>query len=317
MRVVALGSGAIGGYCGAMLARAGHDVTFIARGAHLAAIRTDGLTIRTSLGAFTVKARAESDSARMAPVELVVVGVKTYDNAAALPMLRPIVTPATVVLSFQNGVDSPHELAAVIGKAAVLGGAAYVSTARIAPGVIEQTGTHRRFVFGEVFGCTNTVSERVIGLGQIFNGADMPSEPVADAWVPLWEKFIYLSTFAGFTGVSRMPVGALRSSPCARERFTKALQEVEQVARAEGVAVPYDVSARIMQYVDSIDAGTKSSLLFDLLRGSRLEVDALLGSVVRRAEARGLEVPTVSTLYAILKLYEMGFQKSMLDSFGA
>ena len=153
MRVAILGSGAVGGYYGAKLARAGHDVTFVARGAHLAAIRERGLLVRSPmLGDFTVVARAEEDTARVGPVELVIVAVKAYDNATALPLVPPMLGPDSAVLTLQNGVDSVQDLSALVGEGPVIGGTTYVATALASPGVIEQTGTHRRIVFGEVFG---------------------------------------------------------------------------------------------------------------------------------------------------------------------
>ena len=152
MRIAILGSGAVGGYFGAKLARSGQDVTFVARGAHLEAIRAQGLRIQSaSLGDFVVRAPAESDTARIGHVDVVVVSVKAYDNATALPMLPPMVGPDTVVLTLQNGVDSADEVAAIVGEGHVLGGTTYVATALEAPGLIVQTGVHRSIIFGEVF----------------------------------------------------------------------------------------------------------------------------------------------------------------------
>lgn len=314
MDIAVLGAGAIGGYCGAKFARAGHHVIFIDRGAHLQAIRDRGLTVRSPLGDFTVQAPAEEDAARVGKVDLVIVGVKTYDNADALPSLTALVGPSTSVLTFQNGVDSIDQVAAVVGPQAVLGGAAYIATAQVEPGVIEQTSTHRRFVFGEVFGDRTRLTARVERIGAAFHAADMQAEVVADARVPLWDKFIYLSPFAGFTAATRLPIGPLRTEPACRERFIGALGELEQVARAEGIAVAPDIGRRIMEYVDAIGPATRSSLLFDLSRAKPLELEALLGSVVRRARRHGLPVPIMTTLYAVLKPYEQGGQPEALPS---
>src|ERR1051326_5557957 len=162
MRIAVLGSGAVGGYYGATLARAGHDVTFIARGAHLAAIRERGLEIRSAaLGDFVVRARAEEDPSRVGPVDVVFVAVKPYDNPTALPLVKPLLGDHTVVLTVQNGVDSAGEVAAVAGEARTLGGTTYIATALEAPGLIVQTGTHRRLVFGEAFGDLPRTTDRV------------------------------------------------------------------------------------------------------------------------------------------------------------
>src|SRR5262245_27671160 len=153
MQFAILGSGAVGGYYGAKLARAGHDVTFIARGAHLAAIRERGLEVRSAvLGDFVAHGKAEEDTSRVGPADVIVVAVKTYDNPTALPLLKPMLGGDTVVLTIQNGVDSAGEVAAVAGESRTLGGTTYIATALEAPGLIVQTGDHRRIVFGEAFG---------------------------------------------------------------------------------------------------------------------------------------------------------------------
>src|SRR5262245_32954267 len=162
MNIAILGSGAVGGYYGAKLARAGHDVTFVARGAHLEAIRARGLEIRSAtLGDFTVRARAEQDTSRVGPVDVVLFAVKAYDNPSALPVLAPMLGESTIVLTIQNGVDSAAEVAAAAGERRTLAGSTYIATALEAPGVIVQTGDHRRIVFGEVFGDLPRASDRV------------------------------------------------------------------------------------------------------------------------------------------------------------
>jgi 2-dehydropantoate 2-reductase len=307
MKVSILGSGAVGGYYGARLAQAGHDVTFIARGAHLAAIRERGLEIRSAeLGGFIAKARAEDDPSRVGAMDLVLVAVKTYDNPTALPLLRPMLGDATVVLTIQNGVDSPEEVAAIAGDDRTLGGTTYIATALEAPGLIVQTGTHRRIVFGEVFGQLPRVTDRVNRLHEAFTAADIQSSPVGDGRVPIWEKFVFLVSLAGFTGAARLPIGPIWSDPFTRARFLAASREIEALARAEGVAVAADVVDRIVPYVDAIPGSMRSSLLIDLQQGKRIEVEALHGSVVRRAAKLGLPTPIVSTLYAVLKPHAGG-----------
>jgi 2-dehydropantoate 2-reductase len=307
MRVAILGSGAVGGYFGAKLARAGHDVTFVARGAHLAAIRERGLLVRSPmLGDFTVAARAEEDTTRVGPVELVIVAVKAYDNATALPLVPPMLGPDSAVLTLQNGVDSVQSLSALVGEGPVIGGTTYIATALASPGVIEQTGTHRRIVFGEVFGALPRLTTRVRAIHDVFTAADIQSEAVADGRVPIWEKFVFLAALAGFTGASRLPVGPLWADPDIRAQFLAACREVERLARAEGVNVASDVVDRLATYVAAIPGTMRSSLLIDLSQGKRIEVDALQGSVVRRAARAGVPVPIMSTLYALLKPFAAG-----------
>jgi 2-dehydropantoate 2-reductase len=296
-----LGSGAVGGYYGAMLARAGHDVVFIARGAHRDAIRASGLLVRSPLGDWTTRAPAEDDTARVGTCDLVLLAVKTYDNDTALPMLAPLVGPATTVLTLQNGVDSPDAASAVVGAHRVLAGATYIATAIAAPGVIEQTGEYRRIAFGEVFDDAGRLSLRVNRLHEQLAAAGIQSEPAADGRVPLWEKFAYLAPFAGMTGAARQPVGVIRADAVARGQLEAAFREVEALARAEGIDVAANLLQRSMRYVDGVPASMRSSLLIDLQQGKRIEVEALQGAVVRRAARHGLPVPVMTTLYGVLR----------------
>jgi 2-dehydropantoate 2-reductase len=306
MTFAVVGSGAVGGYYGAKLARAGHDVTFIARGAHLAAIRDRGLAIKSPLGDFVVKARAEEHAAQVPPVDVAIYAVKAYSNPAALPLLKAIVGERTTALTLQNGVESVDEVAAVVGAPRVLGGSAYIATALSEPGVIEQTGTHRRIVFGEVLGDTSRVSGRVQAISDAFTGADIIAEPVADARVPIWEKFCYLAPFAAFTGAARLPIGPLWTDSVSRAQLIAAFREVEAAGRAGGIALPDGLIDRISSYVDDIPAATRSSLLIDLQHGKPIEVEALVGAVVRRAAQAGVPAPVMSALYAVLKPYAAG-----------
>ena len=311
MKFSIFGSGAVGGYYGAKLARAGHDVTFIARGAHLSAIRERGLEIRSPmLGDFTVHARAEEDPARVGPVDVVIVAVKAYDNPSALPLIAPMIGPQTAVLPLQNGVDSATELSARFGEAPVVGGVTYIATALAMPGVIEQTGTHRRIVVGEVFGSLPRMTDRVSAIRDALAGADIQAEAVDDGRVPIWEKFIFLVSLAGFTGASRLPIGPLWGDPVIRERFFDSCREIERLARAEGVPVATDIVERISSYVAGLPASMRSSLLIDLSQGKRIEVEQLQGSVVRRAARAGVPAPITSTLYAVLKPWADGTPQS-------
>lgn len=306
MRFGILGSGAVGGYYGARLVRAGHDVTFIARGAHLAAIRNTGLQIRSSLGDFVARARAEEDTAGVGQVDCVMVAIKNYDNPTALPRLTPMMGPTTVVLTLQNGVDSVDDCAAVVGREAVLGGATYIATALEAPGLVVQTGTLRRIVFGEVFEAAGRVTPRVEALRDAFEAADIEAEAVSDARIPLWEKFVYLAPLAAFTGAARLPIGGLWAFPEIRETFYAAAEEVRGVASAEGIEVPANIRARVERYMTALPPSTRSSLLIDLQQGKRIEVEALQGSVVRRGRKVGVPTPIHAALYAVLKPYENG-----------
>jgi 2-dehydropantoate 2-reductase len=306
MKIVILGSGAVGGYYGARLARAGQEVTFVARGAHLAAIRERGLTIRSPLGDFVARAAAEERTDGIGPADVVIVAVKAYDNATALPMIAPLLGTSTTVLTLQNGVDSAVEVASIAGEQRTLGGTTYIATALESPGVIVQTGTHRRIVFGEVFGELPRLSDRVRQLQMVMQEADIQADAVQDGRVPIWEKFVFLAALAGFAGASRLPIGPLWADEVTRARFMDACREIEAVARAEGVPVAADVVDRIPAYVEGIPGSMRASLLIDLSQGKRIEVEALQGSVVRRGRRAGVPTPIMETLYAVLRPHAGG-----------
>ena len=307
MKFTFIGAGGVGGYYGALLARAGHDVAFVARGAHLDAIQRHGIKVVSSaVGDFTARASADRDATTLRPADVAVLTVKTYDNETALAMLRAAAGPATAVLTLQNGVDSADEVAAAVGEPRTLAGATYIATAIDAPGVIRQTGAHRRIVFGEVFDPKPSPTPRVIAIHEAFKGADIESEPVADARPALWEKFVYLAPFAGVTGASRLPIGPIWADETSRAVFEDAIAEVAAVARASGVALPDDVVHRILQYTVGIPPTTRSSLLIDLSQGKRIEVESLAGSVVRRGAAAGVPTPIMRALYAVLKPHALG-----------
>ncbi|TAK16001.1 MAG: 2-dehydropantoate 2-reductase [Acidobacteria bacterium] len=309
MKFAVVGAGAVGGFYGAMLAKAGHDVAFVARGAHRDAIVANGLKILSapdSVGEFTVKCQVESDPAKIGPVDLVILAIKTYSNAETFPTLKPLLGPKTSILTLQNGVDSADELAAAFGKERVIGGATYIAAGIEAPGVIRHTGTHRRIVYGEYFDARSELSPRVAALKPVFEAADIQTEAVTDLQTRVWEKFIYLAPMAAFTGASRLPIGPVWGDEFIREMFLSAVDEVERVARASGVKIEPGVRNRITSYTAGVPKTMRSSLLIDLSQGKKIEVEALQGSVVRRGAAVGVPTPIMSALYAVLKPHAKG-----------
>jgi 2-dehydropantoate 2-reductase len=315
MRFAILGSGAVGGYFGAKLARAGQDVAFVARGAHLDAIRSKGLEIKSAkLGDFVVRAPAESDTAKIGPVDVAIVSVKAYDNATALPMLTPLIGNDTVVVTLQNGVDSTDDVAAIAGERHVLGGTTYVATALEGPGLIVQTGVHRSIIFGEVFADPATplgagrgrITPRVQAIADALTAADIHATAVPDARVPIWDKFVYLAAFSGFTGASRLAIGHIWKFPHVREMFYACSREIAAIAKAEGVEISANRFETLEEYMANLPPTTRSSLLIDLEQGKRIEVEALQGAAVRRAAKHGIPVPIISTLYALLKPHAGG-----------
>jgi 2-dehydropantoate 2-reductase len=234
MHIAIVGAGAVGGFYGARLARAGERVSVIARGAHLRAIRDRGLLVWSPLGDHVVRLEAESEPARVGPVDLVILAVKTYANPQVLPLLPALCGPDTAVLTLQNGVASADALAAAVGAERVLAGTTYVATAIIAPGLIQQTGVHRRVILGEAFGERRDVSPRVARIAATLAGADIQAEAVADGRVPVWEKLVYLATFAAFTGVARQPAGPIWRDAIGRDAFLDRSRRVSCRRRRSG-----------------------------------------------------------------------------------
>jgi 2-dehydropantoate 2-reductase len=306
MKIAVVGAGAVGGYYAARLASTGRDVvSVVARGANLAAIRANGLTVRSELGDVNVGVRAEEDASRIGPVDLVLFTVKTYSNQGAVGHLPALAGPATAVLSLQNGVDSADQLAGVVPREHVLTGATYIIATLVAPGVIQHTGPARRIVFGEAFG-ERVRTPRVAAVEQVLSAADIQAEGVADVRVPLWEKLIFLAPFAGLSAAARLPLGPLWAHDAFRRAFDAAMAEVEAVARAEGIPVAPDVRAQKMAYLDTSPAGSRSSMMMDLVGGRPIELEALLGSVARRGRALGVATPVFDALYGLLKPFEHG-----------
>ena len=303
MRIAILGSGAVGGYYGARLARAGHDVTFIARGPHLHAIRDRGLQIRSPmLGDFTIRAPAEEDTAKVGVVDVVLYAVKAYDNPTALSLVKPMIGPSSTVLTVQNGVDSVSELAAVVGEA----------------GGRWRSHLHRHHALGagRDRADRNAPARRlwrsIRGAAARQRARQSAARSTGRCRHPLGAGGRRSSTRSGRSsffwwrspdsradrGCHSAPSGAIRSSA---RSFSPAAGKSRRLARAEGIPVATDVIDRISAYADGIPGTMRSSLLIDLSAGKRTEVEALHGSVVRRAERAGVAVPIISTLYALLK----------------
>lgn len=309
MKFAVIGAGAVGGFYGAILAKSGNDVAFVARGAHRDAMLANGLQILSapdSVGAFSVKCQVESDPAKIGPVDVIILAIKTYSNAETFSTLKPLFGPNTSIITLQNGIDSADELAAAFGKERVLGGATYIAAGIEAPGVIRHTGTHRRIVFGEYFDAKPEISPRVAALKAVFEAADIQTEAVTDIQRRVWEKFIYLAPMAAFTAASRLSIGPIWGDEFIREMFLSAVDEVERVAHASNIAIDPGVRNRITAYTAGVPKTMRSSLLIDLSQGKRIEVEALQGSVVRRGIAAGVPTPIMSALYAVLKPHAQG-----------
>lgn len=297
MRIAVMGTGGVGGYFGGMLARAGHDVVFIARGAHLAAIRQDGLRVKTVHGDFTVQAPA-TDTGDVAPVDLILFCVKAYHTAEAGRAIAPLVGDETLILSLQNGVDNEDKLAAMHGAEHVLGGVCYISSAVTAPGVITQVSGPRSIVFGELDGSITLRAERV---HDAFVGAGIDTTLSDDVEEAMWTKFLFICAFSGVASVARSTVGELLALPETRGLLRETMAEAAAVGRACGVDLPAGIVDQMMQTLEGFAPETKASMLVDVEKGNRVEIDALNGAVARLGAERGMPTPANGFIYAALK----------------
>jgi 2-dehydropantoate 2-reductase len=303
MRIAIAGAGGVGGYFGAKLARAGESVVVLARGAHLEAIRREGLRVRSAVdGEFTAKVDAVDSLAGQPPVDMALMCVKSFDTRAAAEALRPVLGPDTGVVSLQNGVDNEEILDEVLGPGRALGGAAFVFSTIEAPGVIAHT-LLGRIVFGELDG---RVSERASRLRDALARAGVPVELSTAIRRVLWEKYLLISAQAGTTALTRVPIGVIRATPETWEMYRRIVEELAAVARAAGVMLATDVVDAIMKSAAGLAPTAFSSLHHDLVHGRRLELEALHGHAVRLGERLGVPTPTVFTVYAALQPHAAG-----------
>ena len=304
MRIAVVGAGGVGGAFGAALAKAGADVTFIARGAHLAAMRSAGLKVQGGRGeTHVVPTKATDDPAAIGQVDIVLFCVKLWDVESAGSSIKPLIGPNTAVIPLQNGIDAAERLIPILGKGAVMGGVAQISASITAPGVIQQVGTFMRMVFGELDGKISGRGKEFLALcGKAGFDAVISEQIVTD----LWMKFILLAANSGLTALSRQPIGALRDDPDIGAIFKAAVQETFDVGRAKGVALPADAVERTLDFIAHLPPTMKASMALDLDRGNRLELPWLSGKVAELGRQLGVPTPTHSMIYAMLKPYVMG-----------
>ena len=299
-----VGAGGVGGYFGGRLAAAGYDVAFIARGAHLAAIRDDGLRIESALGDARIQpAVATDDPATIGPLDVVLVTVKLWDTEAAIRTAAPLVGPETAVISLQNGVDAEDRLVETLGAARVLGGVSQIAAVIERPGVIRHTGTMATVIAGELDG---RKSRRVAALVEALAEAGVDAKLSGDITRRIWEKFVSLVGMSALTSVTRLPIGPVRETPETREFLAEVMSETWAVGRAKGVALDDDLVANRIAFIDTLPAEMTSSMAGDLARGNRLELDWLSGTVVRLGAELGVPTPTNAFVTAALKPHAHG-----------
>jgi 2-dehydropantoate 2-reductase len=305
MRIAAMAAGAVGGYFGARMAAAGHDVFFIARGVNLEAIKKNGLKIESVHGDVHLpKPNVTDDPGKVGPVDIVMFAVKLWDTEKAAEFARPLVNSNTRLITLQNGVDSVERIAPILGVDQTVGGVAYIATTIAAPGVIKHTSQFAKMRFGRADKKPDAKLQAFVDAGK---AAKIDVDISADIQRERWEKFVFLTAMAGSTAALRSPIGPIAADPELRGFFRKLMEEAFAVGKAKGVALdPAYLEERTAFVATKIEPGMKASMAHDLERSNRLELDWLTGKVRSLGRELGIPTPASDTVYTVLKLHRMG-----------
>ena len=304
MRIAAMAAGAVGGYFGGRMAAAGHDVAFIARRAHLDAIRRNGLVIKSTHGDLHLKdVNATDDPKQVGPVDVVLFAVKLWDTEKAAELARPLVGPDTRIITLQNGVDSVERVAPILGPDKTIAGTAYIATVIAGPGVISHTSKFAILRCGRIDGRPD---EKLNAFAAAAKAANIDISVMPDMNSERWQKFIFLSSMAGVNCATRMPIGKVLGDPDTRAFYRRLLEECFAVGRAKGVNLPADYVDDRMTFSDNAPPGMKASMLHDLEAGNRLELDWLTGKVVALGRELGVPTPASEAVYTMVKLHRNG-----------
>jgi 2-dehydropantoate 2-reductase len=310
MKIAVMGAGGMGGWFGAKLVAAGNEVVFIARGAHLEALRSNGLTVSGAESLHLIDIVATDRPADIGPVDAVLFCVKLYDTEPAAKAIIPLLGPNTCVVTVQNGVESADRIGRVIGDGRTLAGAAYFPANIAAPGEIAYVGRiagKPHIAFGEPGAGP---SERAHVLADTYRAAGIDADVCDDTDSMIWEKFCLVSGTSAATALTRQTVGSVRSDPDTRWMLQEAIGEAARVGRKLGIALPDDVESRTLSFIDNNPPNGKSSQLIDLERGRRLELEGLSGAVIRLGRQTGIPTPVHCTVYAALKPFIDGASES-------
>lgn len=309
MKIGIMGTGGVGGYFGGLLARAGEDVTFIARGAHLKAIRSDGLRVVSDLsGEFVVTGPATDDGREAGIQDLILYAVKMYQNADAISFIEPMVGPETVVLTLQNGIDNGDVLAEAFGRERVMAGVCFLQGRVRAPGVVEQLGQVGRVVFGEMGQGISPRGERLL---ELFQKGTWNVELSANAMGAIWRKFIYLAGTAGINAITQAPYGEMRNIPETRELISNSYQEIIDVANALKAPIGDGVLEWAMNSLDEFPSKGMASLAKDFRDGNRVEIEGITGAVIRLGKRAGVPTPITEMIYSLLKPAALRIDKAL------
>ncbi len=294
-----MGAGGVGSYMGALLARAGAEVTLICRGAHLAAIRTEGLRVSTPDGQIAATGIAATDDpAAVGPVDVVLQSVKLYDLAAASQQLRPMIGPETTLVPVQNGVTAPEEIGAIVGPTHVVGGVVFINSTVVAPGVVHCKSEINSLIFGELDG---RASQRVAAFREVCVSAGIDARVSDSVQTDQWRKFVPVAGLSAIACLSRQPIGPIREDRKLRALYRQAMTEVVALATAKGVVLESGIVDHMLKLAERYQPDAKVSMLEDLEAGKPLELDWLSGYVSREARQLGVATPFHDVAYACLK----------------
>jgi 2-dehydropantoate 2-reductase len=298
MKIAIMGTGGVGGYYGGLLAQQGHDVTFIARGAHLTAIQEKGLRVNSIHGDFhIIPAKATDNPKEIGPVNLVLFCTKTYATDQAARQIQPVVGEKSTVMSLQNGVESAEQIGAILGMEHMIGATTWISSSVEAPGVIKQVSQFRRVVLGELDG---QITPRVQAIFETFRDTGITIELSEDILKVLWTKFVFISAISSLGALTRLPIGEYRLVPEARAMMTSLMKEVTAVARAQKVELDQDVVQKSMDFIDNAAPHIKASMQLDVEAGQRSELESMVGVIGRKGRQLDIPTPTADMIYAAL-----------------
>jgi 2-dehydropantoate 2-reductase len=302
MRIVIFGTGGVGGYFGGRLAQAGEEVTFIARGEHLRAIKANGLKVDSPGGDFVIyPARATDDVGEVGETDLVILGVKAWQVPEAARAIKPLVGPNTTVVPMQNGVDAVPQLVSELGSDNVIGGLCRIVSFVVEPGHIRHVGFTPTIIIGEL---DNHRTERISRIEEVFKHAGLDTTIAPDIQVALWTKFLFIASFSGVGALANAPAGVVRSDPKRRAQMLSAMEEIYALAHARGVKLPSDSVEKVMAAVDGLPEDATSSMHRDIAAGKPSELESQNGAVVRMAGESGVEVPTHALIYRTLRSWK-------------
>lgn len=290
MRIAVYGSGGVGGYFGGRLAMSGQAVAFIARGAHLQAMRERGLEVESIKGDFTLPSPNATDNpVEIGPVDVVLVCVKNWQVPAVARAMAPMIGPKTCVVSLLNGVEAPERLGETLGRGRVLGGVAKIFSFIERPGLVRHVGHEPTLMLGELDGVS---SERLKELARVLTGAGVTVELPDSILLEIWKKFLFITAWGGLGAISRAPIGILRQEPGTRTIIGSCMDETVAVAKAAGIELPEDIIPKTWAFIDGLEPAGTSSLQRDIAAGRPSELDAWNGAVVRLGRRYGVATPT-------------------------